>query len=172
MNPIIICEVTLDDLEELQKVSKQTFFETFSSDNSKEDMEKYLNINFSKEKLSQKIKNQYSTFFMAKIDNKAIGYLKINTKSAQTELINQNSLEIERIYVLKEFLGKKVGQILYNQAIEIAQKVNAELIWLGVWEHNLRAIRFYQKNGFKAFDKHIFKLGEDEQTDILMKLTL
>lgn len=172
MKPIILCEVVLDDLEELQKVCKQTFFETFSSDNSKEDMEKYLNINFSKEKLNQEIKNQYSTFFIAKNDNKAIGYLKINTKSAQTELINQNALEIERIYVLKEFLGKNVGQMLYKQAIEIAQKQNVEFVWLGVWEHNLRAIRFYQKNGFEAFDKHIFKLGEDEQTDILMKLIL
>lgn len=81
-------------------------------------------------------------------------------------------MEIERIYVLKEFHGKKVGQILYEKAIELAKGIDADFIWLGVWEENPRAIRFYEKNGFSAFDKHIFQLGNDEQTDIMMKLEL
>lgn len=74
--------------------------------------------------------------------------------------------------MLKEFHGKKVGQILYEKALKLAQEINADFVWLGVWEQNSRAIRFYEKNGFMAFDKHIFKLGNDEQTDIMMKLTL
>jgi ribosomal protein S18 acetylase RimI-like enzyme len=74
--------------------------------------------------------------------------------------------------VLKEFHGKKDGQILYDKAIELAREKNVEYVWLGVWEQNPRAIRFYKKNGFVAFDKHIFKLGNDEQTDVMMKLKL
>ena len=73
---------------------------------------------------------------------------------------------------MKEFHGKKVGQILYDKALEIAQQKDVEFVWLGVWEENRRAINFYKKNGFVEFDKHIFKLGEDEQTDIMMKLKL
>lgn len=61
---------------------------------------------------------------------------------------------------------------MYEKAISIALQKNAEYIWLGVWEENPRAIRFYEKNGFLEFDKHIFKLGDDEQTDIMMKLEL
>lgn len=81
-------------------------------------------------------------------------------------------VEIERIYVLKEFHRKSVGQILYNKALEIAIQKKADYIWLGVWEENPSAINFYWKNGFLAFDKHIFKMGNDEQTDIMMRLEL
>ncbi len=88
------------------------------------------------------------------------------------EIKDKNYLEIERIYVLKEYHGKKVGQLLYENAIKIAKSKNAEYVWLGVWEKNPRAIRFYEKNGFVAFDKHIFKLGNDKQTDIMMKLKI
>ena len=62
--------------------------------------------------------------------------------------------------------------MLYDKAIEIAKEKDAEYVWLGVWEENSRAIRFYKKNGFVEFDKHIFKLGDDEQTDVMMKLRL
>lgn len=101
-----------------------------------------------------------------------IGYLKINTGDAQTEIQDSQTLEIERIYVLKEFHGKKVGQLLYEKAIQIATGLKVNYIWLGVWEQNLRALQFYKKNGFLAFDKHMFKLGNDEQIDIMMKLAL
>ncbi|MCB0820060.1 MAG: GNAT family N-acetyltransferase, partial [Bacteroidetes bacterium] len=84
----------------------------------------------------------------------------------------KNSLEIERVYVLKEFHGMHVGRKLLEKAIELANSQNSEFVWLGVWEKNHKAIRFYEKNGFKPFDKHIFRLGEDEQTDIMMKLDL
>ena len=81
-------------------------------------------------------------------------------------------MEIERIYVLDEFHGKKVGLTLYNRALEIAQQRNIDYIWLGVWENNFKALNFYRKQGFIEFDQHIFKLGNDEQTDLLMKLSL
>ncbi|MNE89030.1 Protease synthase and sporulation negative regulatory protein PAI 1 [compost metagenome] len=76
---------------------------------------------------------------------------------------------MERIYVLQEFLGKKVGQLLIDKALEVAALQNVKFVWLGVWEENYRAIRFYEKNGFIIFDKHIFRLGNDEQTDLMMR---
>jgi ribosomal protein S18 acetylase RimI-like enzyme len=99
-----------------------------------------------------------------------MGYLKINHGEAQKESIGQNTLEVERIYVLKKFHGKKIGQFLLNYALEIAKKKNIDWVWLGVWEHNQRAINFYLKNGFVQFDQHIFTVGDDDQIDILMKL--
>jgi ribosomal protein S18 acetylase RimI-like enzyme len=101
-----------------------------------------------------------------------LGYLKLNFTDAQTEKLEENHFEIERIYVLKAFLGQKIGQILFDKAIEIGREKNLEYVWLGVWEENHRAIRFYGKNGFEIFGKHDFVLGEDVQTDLLMKMKI
>lgn len=172
MENIIVQKVTLNDIGQLQQIGRQTFSETFSSGNTEENMNRYLAEGFSDEKLADELNNESSEFYFALSENKVIGYLKINFGRSQTELQDEKALEIERIYVLKEFHGKKVGQVLYEKVIEIAKRKNASYIWLGVWEENPRAISFYKKNGFVEFDKHIFKLGNDEQTDIMMKLKL
>lgn len=160
------------DLISLQKIGKLTFSETFSSDNSANNLRSYLDTAFSTEKVKGELSDENSEFYFAELENEIIGYLKVNYGDSQTEIRSEKAVEIERIYVLKEFYGKKVGQILYEKAIELAKDIDADFIWLGVWEQNPRAIRFYEKNGFSAFDKHIFKLGNDEQTDIMMKLKL
>ncbi|NJB37225.1 GNAT family N-acetyltransferase [Croceivirga sp. JEA036] len=167
-----IRKVNIQDIEKLKEIGKLTFAQTFSSENSEENMKEYLENAFSTEKLAAELTDQNAEFYFAELDKKIIGYLKINVGDSQTEIKDKNALEIERIYVLKEFHGKKVGQILYGKAIELAKENNVEYVWLGVWEQNPRAIRFYEKNGFKAFDKHIFRLGNDEQTDIMMKLKI
>jgi ribosomal protein S18 acetylase RimI-like enzyme len=172
MDKIDIKKVSLSDIEELRSISRQTFLETFADGNTESDMKKYLDENLSNDKLAGELIILDSEFYFASIQNKVIGYLKINFGQAQTELKDQKSLEIERIYILKEFHGKKVGQILFDTALQIALKIKADYVWLGVWEKNFRAINFYKKNGFVEFDKHIFKLGDDEQTDIMMKLML
>jgi ribosomal protein S18 acetylase RimI-like enzyme len=172
METININKVNLADIGQLQKIGRQTFSETFSEVNSPDNMSKYLEEGFSIEKLTDELNNKNSEFYFAELSNNVIGYLKLNLGQSQTELKDDKALEIERIYVLKEFHGKKVGQLLYDKAIEIARQKNADYVWLGVWEENPRAINFYKKNGFVEFDKHIFKLGSVEQTDIMMKLQL
>jgi diamine N-acetyltransferase len=172
MKNIDIKKITIDDIDQLQKVGRQTFYETFSAGNTEENMKKYLEEAFSTDKITAELNEQNSEFYFATLSNEVIGFLKLNFGQSQTELKDDKALEIERIYVLKEFHGKKVGQILYDKAIEIAKQKHADFVWLGVWEENSRAIKFYKKNGFVEFDKHIFKLGQDEQTDIMMKLKL
>jgi ribosomal protein S18 acetylase RimI-like enzyme len=172
MENIDLTKVTLNDIDQLQKIGKQTFHETFSASNTEENMKKYLNEGFTTEKLTAELNDKNSEFYFAKHNNTVIGYLKLNFGQSQTELQDDKALEIERIYVSKEFHGKKVGQLLYEKAIQTAKQNNANYVWLGVWEENQRAIHFYKKNGFVEFDKHIFKLGDDEQTDIMMKLQL
>ena len=172
MEDIAIRSVAQNDIEHLQEIGKQTFAETFAADNSEENMIEYLESGFSIAKLTTELTDQNAAFYFAELAGKVIGYLKVNFGPSQTEIKDENALEIERIYVLKEFHGKKVGQLLYNKAIEIAKQKKIDYVWLGVWEKNPRAIRFYQKNGFAEFDKHLFKLGDDEQTDVMMKLKL
>lgn len=172
MENITIQKVTLNDVNQLQKIGRLTFSETFSGDNSEEDMKKYLDENFSIEKLTDELNNKNSEFYFAKLEDTVIGYLKLNFGESQTELKDNKALEIERIYVPKEYHGQSVGQILYEKAIQVAKQKDTDYVWLGVWEENLRALSFYKKNGFVEFDKHIFRLGNDEQTDIMMKLQL
>jgi len=98
--------------------------------------------------------------------------MKLNFGDAQTEKQKGNNLEIHRIYVLQAFHGKKIGQLLLDEVLKIAKEMAVNSIWLGVWEENNRAIQFYTKNGFVEFDKHIFTLGDDVQTDLLMQLEM
>jgi diamine N-acetyltransferase len=172
LEEIEITRVTLSDIDPLQQISRLTFTETFAAVNTEENLRKYLADNFSTEKLAGELNDMNAEFYFAKLHNKVIGYIKLNSGPSQTEIKDNNAIEIERIYVLKEFHGKNVGKLLYEKALQVAKHKNADYIWLGVWEENPRAIQFYKKNGFIEFDKHIFILGNDEQTDIMMKLPL
>lgn len=167
-----IKKVSLPDIYELQSISRQTFFETFADANTASNMKKYLDENLSLNVLQNELETPDSEFYFASIHDKIIGYLKLNCGQAQTELKDHKALEIERIYVLKEYYGKQVGQILFDTALKKATRLKSDYVWLGVWERNFRAIAFYKKNGFVEFDKHIFKLGDDVQTDLMMKLKL
>lgn len=169
---IEIKKITIQEIDQLQKIGRQTFYETFSEDNSEENMKIYFKNGFSADKLKLELNDENAEFYFAKFEDSIIGYLKINFGQSQTELKDDKSIEIERIYILKEFQGKKIGEILFDEVIKIAKDRKADYVWLGVWEKNTKAINFYKKNGFVEFDKHIFKLGEDEQTDIMMKLKL
>lgn len=172
MISIVLKKASAGDLETLQQIGKKTFYETFAKHNSEEEMQKYLAESFSSEKLLKELNTPDSQFFIAWEEENPVGYLKINFGASQTELQDETSMEIERIYVKSSHHGKKVGQLLYDKALEIALQQQKKYIWLGVWEENKRAVSFYSKNGFTQFDKHIFRLGDEEQTDLMMKKVL
>ena len=133
-------------------------------------MQLYDDRHFADEQLRSEIENPDSRFFFAMDGGEAQGYIKINKGIAQTVLPNDGGIEIERIYVNQFLKGKGVGKLFLERTVLIAKESKAEYIWLGVWEHNVSAIRFYEKNGFREYGQHIFQLGNDNQTDILMKL--
>ena len=172
MENIKIRRVTFEDIILLQEIGRQTFYETFAESNTKENMSKYLEEKFSTQKLATELSNECSAFYFAILEQKVVGYLKVNCGDSQTELQDDSSLEIERIYVLKKYQGNSIGFSLYKKALQVAAARSANYVWLGVWEENPKAVQFYEKHGFEAFDKHIFKLGDDRQTDIMMKKLL
>lgn len=124
-------------------------------------MNQYLEVNLSLDQLAEEFNNPCTSFFFAKSNNEILAYLKLNESDSQTKKREVPSMEIERIYVLKEFQNRGVGQFLLNFSIEITKDKLLKLIWLGVWENNFDAIRLYQKNGFEFFGKHSFLLGQD-----------
>ena len=172
MEKFLIKECSMQDIEKIKSISEKTFYETFSSENTKEDMENYLKENFSYEQIESEVKNNASKFYIVEHDKEAVAYMKLNFDKAQTEKDHHNTLEVQRIYVLQEYKGNRIGKRLIEKAIEIGRDNQLNYIWLGVWENNMNAIKFYEKQGFEKFGTHVFKLGEDEQIDHLMKLTL
>jgi len=169
---IEISKVSINEVDLLRTISTQTFTETFANQNSESDISKYVSENLSTKQLSEELNSKDSSFYFLKLNSHIIGYLKLNTGEAQTELKNTMSIEIERIYVKQELHRQHFGQLLLNKAIEIAKEHDYQYIWLAVWELNLNAIAFYKKHSFVEFDKHSFQLGDDVQLDIMMKLEL
>lgn len=161
-----------DQIDILQKLCIETFTETYASQNTQSDLENYLDTNFNSIQLKKELQNPNSEYFILHFDGSIAGYLKLNIKTAQTEIQDQNGLEIERIYVLKAYQGNKLGQALFEKALDRAKSHKVEFVWLGVWDQNTNAIGFYKRCGFVEFDTHVFMLGKDVQTDIMMKLAL
>lgn len=169
---IEIKKITLNDLTALKALSIKTFTDTFAKDNTPEDLKEYLNQAYTEEKLISELQNKQSEFYFIYSDDRLAGYLKLNVNDAQTEIIEEGALEIERIYIDSDFKRLGLGKMLYNKATERAKELNKTAIWLGVWEKNFSAMKFYHKMGFTQVGEHSFYMGEDEQTDLIMKKEL
>lgn len=167
-----IKECTLEDIHELQKISRGTFTETFEEHNSPEHLSAYLEKAYNLNQLESELANPSSQFFFIYSNHEVAGYLKINTGEAQTEAMDSDSLEIERIYVKKKFHKHGLGKRLMDEAFAIAAREKKSKIWLGVWEANDNAIAFYGKKGFVQQGSHSFFMGDDEQVDLIMVKTL
>lgn len=170
MSTLSIEKVQLTDLPILRRIAITTFSDAFGPPhNSQRNMDIYLAEHLNREKLLAEWQHPESVFYFAKKSEEIIGYLKLNTGAAQTEAIEGSCLEVERIYVTTNYRNQQIGQALLDFAIQKAIQSKKAFIWLGVWEHNLKAIRFYERNGFKAFSEHIFLMVDDPQRDVLMR---
>lgn len=160
-----------DDLQILQEISIETFNDTFKDQNSPENMKAYVERAFNAKQLEKELSTTSSEFFFVYFNEVVAGYLKVNTNEAQSEEMDDKSLEIERIYIKNKFQKQGIGKYLLNKAIEIAMERNKKKIWLGVWERNENAIAFYETMGFVHTDSHSFYMGDEEQIDLIMTKT-
>ena len=160
------------DIDTLVSLGIKTFRDTFDEFNTPENMILYINKTFTRKIIEQEMKQPGTVFFLAFDGRKAAGYAKIKASSAPGEHNQPPALEIERLYAHKEYVGKRVGHLLMQTCLTFAKKKGCPMLWLGVWENNARAISFYEKNGFARFGNHTFMLGNDAQTDWLMKREL
>ena len=161
-----------DDLQELKEISRSTFYDAFAGQNNPDDLHSYLNSAFSEESLKNELLEPRSEFYFAKLQDKTVGYFKINFKNAQTDFQKDDEVELERIYVIREHQNQKIGQTMLDAAIEMGIQRKMRYLWLSVWEKNEKAIRFYRKNRFEFNGEHDFWVGNDQQTDRIMKIRL
>jgi ribosomal protein S18 acetylase RimI-like enzyme len=169
---ILIRKVELAEAGVLLDFSKKTFYDFFAHLNDPANIEAYAAAAFTPQKIEAELSNPNSEFYFAMLDGQVAGYLKLNFGNAQTEFRDEKALEVERIYVSGEHHGRHIGRQLLNFAVDTAISKQLDYVWLGVWEHNQKAIGFYQHHGFEVFSSHEFLLGNDRQIDLLMRKIL
>src|SRR5581483_3044633 len=150
------------DVEALLALSRKTMYDAFAHRNNPEDFEAYTSVAFTRQQLLSEINHPNSAFYFAIIDNEPVGYIKLNYGDAQTEFKDDNSAEVGRLYVLANQQGKRIGAQLLDFVFNKAAEDKKSYIWVGSWEHNPDATRFYERNGFIAFGSHKFMVGNDE----------
>lgn len=163
-----IRRINEDDAPALSVLARQTFFDTFTGTCSREDMQWFLDEHYNEDKLGAELEDSTNFIFFAETDGKPVAYLhfKEDYKNFPAEK-KWKALELKRIYVLKEYLGKGIAQKLMDHILEYATVNKYEMIWLGVWEHNVRAQKFYSKYGFiNSGYTHDFPIGNTPQTDV------
>ncbi len=164
------CEFS--DLALLLEIAKKTFVDAFEKDNNPDDFNTYIRSAFSEKQFKKELTDVNSHFYVAYVEGALVGYFKLNEHQAQNEQFEDSSIELERIYILNTFQKQGFGRLLLFKAIEIARTKKVSFLWLGVWEENKAAIRFYERYGFERFDMHPYYIGRDKQLDWLLKFIL
>ena len=167
---ITIRPATLQDAESVAQLSAQTFREAFAKDSKAEDIDAYITDTFAIARIQTELSNSESWFLLA-FSEKAqalIGYAKLRAGTIEPCVTGPLPVELERLYIIQAMIGEGVGAKLIQASLNRAKALGYKTIWLGVWEHNLRAIAFYKRWAFETVGSHPFHVGSDNQTDFVM----
>jgi len=167
-----IITIQEDDVDILQALALRIFYHSFAALNTDANMKAYTDMAYNRKQLLEEINDPSSEHYFLNDGDKKIGFLKLNKGEAQSDIRDPESLEIQRIYIDPDYQGKGLGARLLEFAKERAMTLGLKYIWLGVWEKNPDAIRFYQRHGYEIFGSHPFVMGDEGQTDLLMKKQL
>ena len=162
---------TLADAGALARVAASMFRDTFGPANKPEDLEAYLASAFTEEKQRAELSEPSSRIWLAHDSEGIAGYAHVRLGAPlppQSTITSTKAAEIARIYAQQRWQGRGVGAVLMRFCITAAQGWGADVLWLGVWERNPRAIAFYEKQGFGVVGEQPFHLGADLQRDLVM----
>ena len=164
---INIRRAEINDAEILSQLSTVTFLDTFNGTCTEEDIQQFVKKYFSPEQSFKELQDPFDYYFMAFINDEAVGYLRMKEEDSDVDEIKKyRGIELKRIYVLKKYHDKKVGAALMKFVLSFAYENKYEAVWLGVWEHNERAKIFYKKWGFTDTGvMHDFPIGSTPQMD-------
>ncbi|HEY0050228.1 MAG TPA: GNAT family N-acetyltransferase [Pyrinomonadaceae bacterium] len=159
------------DAETLARVGRKSFYDAFADHpkNAPGDLKIYMDEAFSARTIAAELADKDVIYFIAEIGGEAVGYAKLKKNSREEATAGENPLELCRLYSLNEFIGKGIGKALMRHSLDYARDNRHDFMWLGVWEYNFRAQKFYEKFGFEKCGEHVFQLGTDPQTDWLLQ---
>jgi ribosomal protein S18 acetylase RimI-like enzyme len=162
---------TAADAETLARIGWKSFYDAFADHpkNAPDDLKMYMDDAFAAETIARELVDRDVIYFIAEISGEAVGYAKLKKNSREDGTAGENPIELCRLYSLNEFIGKGIGKALMQHALDYARENNHDFMWLGVWEYNYRAQKFYEKFGFEKCGEHVFQLGTDPQTDWLLQ---
>ncbi|HEX6925158.1 MAG TPA: GNAT family N-acetyltransferase [Longimicrobiaceae bacterium] len=165
---------TLDDAEPLTVLAEQTFRDTFAADNTVEHLEAYVRSAFTIDRIREELDDDDSLFLLAFLEDsdRPVGYAKLRSGEAPPCVTDPDLIELQRIYVDRSAQGHGVGAALMRASLDMARTIGCGTVWLGVWEHNTRAISFYERWGFKTVGDQTFLMGADPQRDLVMTRAL
>ena len=173
MSALTIIQADVSHALLLTSLSLQSFREAFEKDNNPEDFKTYVDEAFSEEQLNKDIKEPGIIFYLAYYNGEAVGYARLrNSTEINDKFPGKKLIELHRLYTLGKYIGRGIGKALMNHCLHVAKQKGFEVIWLGVWEHNDHAQGFYKSFGFEKFSSHVFMVGNDPQTDYLLKKNL
>lgn len=169
----------------LAELGARTFSETFAVDNTPENMAEYLASAFNSDQQAAELADDECVFLIAEnhevrgadagscdARSEAVGYAMLRSGNVADGVTGNTPIELVRLYVSLESLGRGVGAALMQACINEAKEKGYDTLWLGVWEHNYRAQKFYRNWDFDDVGMHVFQLGDDAQTDILMQRSI
>lgn len=169
---MIIRKAEQSDAKPLAQLAETTFRDTFAAQNTVEDMEAHCRSSYSEQLQSREIADSESLTIVVEQDNQLIAFAKLNWKTSPSCVLGQSVGEIQRLYIDKSWHGKGIAQDVMAECFDILKARGNDVVWLGVWEHNPRAIAFYNKFDFEKVGEHVFPLGNDPQRDIILVRTL
>lgn len=174
MEPITIRPASVEDAKVITDLAYTTFWDAFAHHpkNAPDDLNHYMRQAFTVDQMTSELNDDKSLFLIAELEGEPAGYAKLIFDNIESGVTGDRPVELSRLYSHQQFLGKGIGQGLMNACLQQARAANCDVMWLGVWEYNPRAQRFYEKNGFRVIGSHTFVLGEDPQTDLLMQKDL
>jgi len=167
-SPLTVRRAVVADASTLAELGAATFTETFAEANTPEDFAAYMAASFGEAIQRAELEDPSNTVFLAERDGDAIGYIMVRESRIPSCIAADDALEIARLYARKATLGTGVGATLMQRALAEAAGRGKDAVWLGVWDRNARAIRFYEEWDFHPAGTQPFLLGSDLQTDLVM----
>jgi ribosomal protein S18 acetylase RimI-like enzyme len=162
---------TAEDAETLARTGWKSFYDAFADHpkNAPDDLKSYMDEAFAVRTIAGELVDKDVIYFIAEIGGETVGYAKLKKNSREDGTAGENPIELCRLYSLNEFIGKGIGKALMQHSLDFAAANEHDFMWLGVWEYNFRAQKFYEKFGFEKCGEHVFQLGTDPQTDWLLQ---
>jgi ribosomal protein S18 acetylase RimI-like enzyme len=169
---IQIRRASVTDAKLVSVLGTVTFYEAYFEQDDPSDIADYLYDSFNLDKIREELASPHAEFFIVYLNDYAVGYAKFRFDSRLDCVESENAVELQRIYLVERVFGKGVGEPLLEFCLESAREKGFESVWLGVWEQNPRAIRFYEKHGFVKVGTITFPYGETVGTNWVMEKIL
>lgn len=169
---VTIRSARLEDIPAMREVAIESYIEKFAAHNTPENMEAFLQEAYNLGQLIKEFQEEGSILMLAFYEERVVGFVRLRKNSEVDHHLGTNHIELQRLYIHPKFQNMKIGKKLMEFAMEYANQGKFDWIWLGVWERNFEAQRFYAKWGFEKFSEHVFQMGDDPQIDWLLKKRL